>query len=154
LNNEPINARPVGLWERASKWVKRRPAAAALIFSSTLVTASLLVGLFANLQARALRAEADRQTLLANKKSIERRMECQNHVLNARQVLAKGDLEPAKLEVHQALVLIKDDSSLADLGKETEALRMEIEQREREQRVRFAEEEKKQRARLARQEAE
>jgi serine/threonine protein kinase/Tfp pilus assembly protein PilF len=154
LNSEPINARRVGLWERGFKWAKRRPAAATLIVSSTLVAASLLVGVFANLQARTLRAERDQEAAIASKKSADKRIECQNHVLNARQVLAKGDLEPAKLEVHHALVLIKDDVSLADLGKDTEALRMEIEQREREQQARLAEEERKQRARLARQDAE
>jgi WD40 repeat protein len=46
LAGEPIEARPVGAWERAVKWVKRRPAWAALYAVSTAVVAGLLVGGF------------------------------------------------------------------------------------------------------------
>jgi WD40 repeat protein len=42
---EPIAARPVGRWERAVKWAKRRPAAAALIAVVALAGAALLTGL-------------------------------------------------------------------------------------------------------------
>lgn len=44
LNDEPIQARPVGVIERAVKWAKRRPTAAALIGVSTLALAILIVG--------------------------------------------------------------------------------------------------------------
>src|SRR5262249_12481127 len=36
LADEPISARPVSRWERLRKWVKRRPAVAALIVVSAL----------------------------------------------------------------------------------------------------------------------
>jgi WD40 repeat protein len=39
LAGEPIRARPVGLWGRAVKWARRRPAVAALAASLVLVTA-------------------------------------------------------------------------------------------------------------------
>src|ERR1700751_5125101 len=32
LNQEPIRARPIPLWERGMKWARRRPALAFLIF--------------------------------------------------------------------------------------------------------------------------
>jgi WD40 repeat protein/tRNA A-37 threonylcarbamoyl transferase component Bud32 len=48
LGGEAIAARPVGRWERAVRWVKRRPAAAALLVVSAvagLALVGLLVGL-------------------------------------------------------------------------------------------------------------
>jgi thiol-disulfide isomerase/thioredoxin len=44
LAGEPIRARPVGRMERAWKWVKRRPALAALLGVSVAATVALLVG--------------------------------------------------------------------------------------------------------------
>jgi WD40 repeat protein len=51
LNGEPIQARPVGRLERSLRWMKRRPAAAALTIVSgvaALALAGLAVGLFYN----------------------------------------------------------------------------------------------------------
>jgi tetratricopeptide (TPR) repeat protein len=42
---EPIRARPVGRWERLRKWVRRRPAVAALIGVIALAVVGLPVGL-------------------------------------------------------------------------------------------------------------
>ncbi|VTT99695.1 serine threonine protein kinase : WD40 repeat-containing protein OS=Singulisphaera acidiphila (strain ATCC BAA-1392 / DSM 18658 / VKM B-2454 / MOB10) GN=Sinac_7396 PE=3 SV=1: Pkinase: TPR_10: TPR_10: TPR_10: TPR_10 [Gemmataceae bacterium] len=44
LNGEPILARPVGLPERAWKWARRRPTAAALLATSAVVTLALVAG--------------------------------------------------------------------------------------------------------------
>jgi WD40 repeat protein/tRNA A-37 threonylcarbamoyl transferase component Bud32 len=44
LDGEPIRARPVGAWERAVKWARRRPAAAALLIVSVVATLTLIVG--------------------------------------------------------------------------------------------------------------
>ena len=41
---EPIAARPIGRFERLVKWVKRKPAAAALVGVSLLAAVSLLAG--------------------------------------------------------------------------------------------------------------
>jgi WD40 repeat protein len=43
LEGEPIHARPAGAWERAVKWVKRRPAASALAGVSAASAVGLLV---------------------------------------------------------------------------------------------------------------
>jgi serine/threonine protein kinase len=42
LNGEPVRARPVGRWERALKWMKRRPAATALLGVTALALAALV----------------------------------------------------------------------------------------------------------------
>jgi WD40 repeat protein len=44
LADEPIHARPVGLGERAVKWARRRPAAAALLAVSCLAALALAAG--------------------------------------------------------------------------------------------------------------
>jgi hypothetical protein len=44
LNGEPILARPVGLPERAWKWARRRPTAAALLATSAVVSLALVAG--------------------------------------------------------------------------------------------------------------
>jgi WD40 repeat protein len=45
LKGEPIQARPVGRLERSAKWVKRRPAVAALVAVVALVTLAGLAGI-------------------------------------------------------------------------------------------------------------
>jgi WD40 repeat protein len=45
LNNEPVRARPVGPWERAVKWAKRRPAIAGLLAAVVLVGTVGLAGI-------------------------------------------------------------------------------------------------------------
>jgi WD40 repeat protein len=42
-NGEPIQARPSTAWERAGKWARRRPAAAALVAVSSLAALTLLI---------------------------------------------------------------------------------------------------------------
>jgi tetratricopeptide (TPR) repeat protein/tRNA A-37 threonylcarbamoyl transferase component Bud32 len=44
LDGEPIKARPAGVWERAAKWARRRPAAAALLVVSAVAALALLAG--------------------------------------------------------------------------------------------------------------
>jgi serine/threonine protein kinase len=69
LAGEPIQARPVGLWERGLKWARRRPAVAALLAVASVVLLGLMIGGFwynARLQAEVEREqertqEAERQ---------------------------------------------------------------------------------------------
>jgi tetratricopeptide (TPR) repeat protein len=56
---EPIQARPVGTWERAVKWARRRPTAAALAMVSALAALLFLSG--AAWSNAALRAAAGRE---------------------------------------------------------------------------------------------
>jgi WD40 repeat protein len=48
LAGEPIRARPVRLWERGRKWIRRRPAAAALVGVSGLAALTLVAVLTAS----------------------------------------------------------------------------------------------------------
>ena len=58
LAGEPIRARPTPRWERALKWARRRPAAAAAVLSGVLLLAAL-VGFTAALQVARARAESN-----------------------------------------------------------------------------------------------
>ncbi len=82
LAGEPVQARPLSVWTRGSKWAKRRPAAAALAAVSVLAVVGLLVGSIwynarlSDLAHRAerLRGEAERQArLLADQLEFSRR---------------------------------------------------------------------------------
>src|SRR5207245_7058412 len=45
LKGEPIQARPVSVWERGWSWAKRRPAVAALLAALAMVVPSSLLAL-------------------------------------------------------------------------------------------------------------
>ncbi len=62
LNGEPVLARPVGVWERGVKWVRRRPLAAMLVLVSLLAAGGLLVG---TIQIEKARRQADREAAQA-----------------------------------------------------------------------------------------
>src|SRR5207244_1102360 len=44
LRHEPIRARPISQWERALKWMKRKPAIAALAGTVLLLLTVLAIG--------------------------------------------------------------------------------------------------------------
>jgi tetratricopeptide (TPR) repeat protein len=72
LAGEPIRARSTPLWERAMKWVRRRPAAAALLAVSVLaITGFLVGGAWYNFQLKEERDYAQRQEEIAEKKRGE-----------------------------------------------------------------------------------
>jgi eukaryotic-like serine/threonine-protein kinase len=48
LTGEPVRARRIGMWERSIKWVKRQPAAAALLAVSAAATLALVIGILAH----------------------------------------------------------------------------------------------------------
>jgi len=69
LAGEPVQARPVGHWEQAVKWVRRRPAVAALLAVSGLAALALVgfgVGIWYNGQLQAALREAESQRTRAD----------------------------------------------------------------------------------------
>jgi thiol-disulfide isomerase/thioredoxin len=72
LADEPILARPVGFGERALKWVRRRPAAAALLTVSALAVLSLLMGgWWYNVRLQKALREVDQQRQAAEERQQE-----------------------------------------------------------------------------------
>lgn len=68
IDGEPILARPVGSWERAMKWAKRRPAVAALVgVSAVAVVAFFVVVLLYNFELQKSNNSLAEQTKEAEK---------------------------------------------------------------------------------------
>jgi eukaryotic-like serine/threonine-protein kinase len=76
LRNEPIMARPATEWERALKWTKRKPAIAALLAASALITALGVAGILWQLkqteQARRLAVAREQRAQQAEEDAISR----------------------------------------------------------------------------------
>jgi WD40 repeat protein len=62
LAGQPIQARPVGAWERAVKWARRRPAAAALAAVSSLGSLLFVAGLVAGIVLIANAYQREKET--------------------------------------------------------------------------------------------
>lgn len=72
LAGEPIRARPVSVAERAAKWARRRPAAAALMAVSLLAGFGFLAtGWYHNIQLRAALGDAEERRQEAEKQRAE-----------------------------------------------------------------------------------
>jgi WD40 repeat protein/tRNA A-37 threonylcarbamoyl transferase component Bud32 len=133
LKAEPIVARPAPSWERAAKWVRRRPAAAALVAVSAAAALTLLAGGlyfagqlreerdFARAKQRDAdhqRAQADRQRQRAEKGEAdarlknalaEKRLDYSHHLLltlHLRRVAGAWQQDP-----DQALELLEDPNA-------------------------------------------
>jgi WD40 repeat protein len=76
LADEPIRARPVGAWERIGKWVRRRPAVAALIFVSAVAALALVgAGVAASYSQRLQDANAGLEQARSAEESQRQRLE-------------------------------------------------------------------------------
>lgn len=122
LDGEPIQARPVSVLERAWKWARRRPAAAALLVVSALGMIALAAGGFvlaevkarqANIQS-ALRAEADRKA----KEAQDARDDAENKRELAVQAEKRADNEKNRAEANFRRAIAAVDEMLGQVGRQ------------------------------------
>jgi WD40 repeat protein/tRNA A-37 threonylcarbamoyl transferase component Bud32 len=122
LHGEPIAARPATAWERCRKWVRRRPAAAALVGVSGAAAAGLLalgVALWANAERLAdeadmrAAAEHDRADEAAKREMVEREradlVTRQTDLLSAQVVAARSHAYSSDIAL-AGLALAKNDT--------------------------------------------
>jgi serine/threonine protein kinase/predicted Zn-dependent protease len=126
---EPIQARPTPRWERAWKWARRRPAAAALLGVSCAAALSLfLLTLWHNAHLQTSLANALAQVRDANLVRVQAQWEA---VFQAGQEAAeKDDLQTAKIRLSEALAHIRAEPGLADLRRRTEDLLVQVNHRQ------------------------
>jgi len=111
LEGRPVSARPVSWWEKAAKWVKRRPAAAALAAVSSLAVLGALVAwvvFTAELRDREEYAQGQKRLAEARlKEAQEQTKEAQHQSERAARILSltvgaldkiAGDIRSAKTE--------------------------------------------------------
>jgi WD40 repeat protein len=95
---EPIRARPVTTWERARKWVRRRPAVAALLATVALVTVAGVAGItWAYREALDERDNAQREQQRA--KRSERQARQAEHQAEQQRTLAQQREQEARTQL-------------------------------------------------------
>jgi Flp pilus assembly protein TadD/predicted Ser/Thr protein kinase len=125
LAGEPIAARPTPWWERARKWARRRPAAAALVALCGAALAGLVgEGAWRNAQLRAAvsKAVAERDKLESEKELQTRTGAAQGFLLAARDAEAKADWPEARVQASQALALAQRAPPLPELQAQAQRL--------------------------------
>jgi tetratricopeptide (TPR) repeat protein len=137
---EPIQARPVGRWERLVKWARRRPAAAALAVVST-VTLVVLAVLGLSLYGAELQS-ARHQARLAEKKAAEverlgrQRAEAQRMLSAGQAAFRAGDWAGARRHLDRALAGVGPEAALRQLGDQVKDWLTRVDAWEKFQRLR------------------
>ncbi len=132
LSGEPIHARPASLWERVSKWARRRPAAAAAAACSVLGLVcflGLLVWHHVRLNAEVVRVRNDELEARAAEEATAERVRLAGltgkvkDLLHAGEsALAAADWARARLELTRAHDQAGGEPELADLRTRIGAL--------------------------------
>ncbi len=112
LGGEPILARPTPRWERAWKWVRRRPSTAALIVVSALSILSAAGG------GLWYRAERDRQRAAVRRRVEGVREQAGRSILLGGEAMRRKDWDSARAQMTGALALIRNEPALAAMGVE------------------------------------
>jgi serine/threonine protein kinase/Tfp pilus assembly protein PilF len=147
--NEPIKARPASSGERLVKWVRRRPADAALVAVSG--AALLVLGGLTLWHYRDVRAQRDdaragerqaqeaRLTAEEGRRLAELRAKAQDHLAQARAAVDREDRPTAREHLAAVEDQVRPEPTLADLQTEAECLRgeMDCHQRARDDYRRF-----------------
>jgi tetratricopeptide (TPR) repeat protein len=126
LNDEPIRGRPVPGWERLVKWVRRRPAAAALIVVSAVAFLSAVLGSLAYLGKRAGDADARAQAAKQALADAQRSDEVRQLVHDGQTAAQARDWPKARELGERALALIgPQEEALGPLRDQAQRLRDE-----------------------------
>jgi serine/threonine protein kinase/tetratricopeptide (TPR) repeat protein len=138
LNDEPIQARPTPLWERAWKWGKRRPTLVALLGVSALAIVAMgLLVVWHNVSLRGERDQARAEERLAREREQEAlegqrlsrvQHEGQKLLDDARLAVAARDWPSARLHLTKALTTIGSEARLESLKAPAQALMQQVEQ--------------------------
>jgi tetratricopeptide (TPR) repeat protein len=130
-SGEPIRARRTRGWERALKWVKRRPMTAALVGVSAVATAVVLGFGVQWYQERLHRAEAEARAAkreLDEYQQIEAiRVRARQELRDGEEALARREWSEAERHLNQAGVVLADQPALVELKPEVERLLAEAE---------------------------
>jgi serine/threonine protein kinase/tetratricopeptide (TPR) repeat protein len=107
LADEPIKARPTAWWERAFKWVRRRPSTAGLIAVSAAVVLASLMGLSWYRHDQSQQREAALHSL----ESL--RGQSDQFLLLGREAIRRRDWAGARTQLSSARALLQSAPSLA-----------------------------------------
>jgi WD40 repeat protein/serine/threonine protein kinase len=123
LDRRPVQARPVGSWERGVKWAQRRPAVAALVAVSALALIGGLVAagaLWRNAEARAAAVLqlAAAQEELDNRKGRLAALEGDITTKQEDVRLLEGKMRDAEKAAHRALYI--RDMQMAQTAEESD----------------------------------
>jgi tetratricopeptide (TPR) repeat protein len=106
LDGQPILARPVPVWERAWKWARRRPAAAA---AAVLASVALLAGA----GSAALFALVEHQKAMAREREVRGTRTVQDLYVRGQQAEAGQEFDEAKQHYDQALATLDAEPGAA-----------------------------------------
>ncbi|HLJ93483.1 MAG TPA: protein kinase [Gemmataceae bacterium] len=124
LGSEPIRARRVQPWERAAKWMRRRPTAAALI------GVLMVIGLALPIAVQQFSAERNKQRQAEQKRLNETRAEVQDLHARGKAAISSEDWKQAELLLDKALEKAQAEQlSLADFLQKIEVDRAEVKDR-------------------------
>jgi tetratricopeptide (TPR) repeat protein len=123
LADKPIHARRTPAWERAFKWVRRRPAVAALVVVSIAATLALFVAVLAAMRAELVQART-------RAKETERlyRHQAEALRLKGQADATQDDTEKAR-NLASALAVLEDEPSLRDLHAQLETALVTVTER-------------------------